>query len=69
MFKIKRVTTRPRRLLSLGMLVLFGAILSGWVSPWLGVLAVALGIADVVLDRNERRQSDADDPAVLDLHS
>jgi hypothetical protein len=36
-------------------------------SPWLGGLFLALGIGSVVLDRFERQQRGAADPAVLDL--
>jgi len=58
---------RARRILSLGLLIVSGASLVGWMSPWLGVLAFAVGVGGVVLDLHERRKRGADDPAVLDL--
>jgi hypothetical protein len=59
---------RPRRVFSLAFLIASLLSSAGWSSPWLGLLFLVLGVGSVVLDRFERRQRGADDPAVLDLH-
>jgi len=59
---------QPRRVFSLAFLIASVLSWAGWDSPLLGLLFMTLGVGSVVLDRFERRQRGADDPAVLDLH-
>ena len=59
---------RPRQIFSNACLIAALVNWAGWDSPWLGLFFMALGVGSVVLDRFERRERGADDPAVLNLH-